>query len=89
MLTESHKVYGPFERPIGGTSMIADALTPTHEVARDLATCRCGETLPPSGRCQNVGTCADADRNASRSSRIRGTAASARPQAWTLGGRVD
>ena len=49
----------------------------------------CGDTVAPSGKCLNVGDCRRADRQASRSSLARGTAASARPAAWTLGGRVD
>lgn len=71
----------PFTVP----STIADA---TALVDR-LPKCQCGEILSPRGQCLNVGGCDTADRAATRSSLRKGTAASARPAAWTLGGRVD
>lgn len=54
-----------------------------------LIICQCGETVPPAGHCQNVGTCTAADKAATRQSLSRGTAASARPAAWQGSGRVD
>lgn len=66
-----------------GAQILADRIA-------ELAPCAgCGETLPPNGKCQNVGDCRRADRSASRASLTRGSARSARPAAWTLGGRVD
>ena len=50
--------------------------------------CDCGETRY-RGRCHNVGACRDAEKGAVRQSLSRGTAASARPSAWNLGGSVD
>ena len=51
--------------------------------------CDCGEILTPRGHCLNIGACTTADRQATRGSLRRGTAASSAPAAWTLGGRVD
>lgn len=66
-----------------GAAILADRFS-------DLPTCAdCGDTLSPRGQCLQVGTCRRADRSASRSSLTRGAAASARPAAWSLGGRVD
>lgn len=58
-------------------------------LADRLPRCDCGEILSPRGHCLNVGGCDTADRQATRGSLSRGAAASARPSAWTLGGRVD
>lgn len=66
-----------------GAAILADRF-------QDLPTCgHCGDVLTPAGKCLNVGTCRTADRQASRQSLRRGAAASARPSAWTIGGRVD
>ena len=54
-----------------------------------LPRCACGEILTPRGHCLNIGGCDTADRNATRPSLRRGTAASARPSAWSASGRVD
>jgi hypothetical protein len=71
--------------PHAAPSRIEDAAA----LADRLPKCSCGEILTPRGHCLNVGGCDTADRAATRSSLRRGTAASARPAAWTLGGRVD
>ena len=74
MLAERFAVQTPFV-PLEGP-----------ETALDV--CDCGETRY-RGRCHNVGECRQAERSAVRQSLVRGTAASARPAAWNLGGRVD
>jgi hypothetical protein len=71
--------------PFPAQSRIADAAA----LVDRLPKCDCGEILSPRGHCLNVGGCETADRAATRSSLRKGTAASARPAAWTLGGRVD
>jgi len=65
-----------------GSAILADRFE------SELQLCECGET-PYRGRCHNVGECRQAERSAVRQSLVRGTAASARPAAWNLGGRVD
>ncbi len=70
-----------------GSAMLADRFAePIAEPAVEV--CDCGETLY-RGRCHNVGACRQAERSAVRQSLQRGTAASTRPSAWNLGGRVD
>lgn len=65
-----------------GSAILADRFA-------ELAICSCGETITPAGKCLNVGACNRADRQATRGSLARGTAASSRPSAWNLGGMVD
>lgn len=75
---------------IGYSIAEASAMIAERIAERELATCgECGEVLSPRGHCLSVGACSRADRQASRQSLRRGAAASARPAAWTLGGRVD
>jgi len=71
-----------------GATMLAARVAPELEPAVIGAICDCGETMY-RGRCYNVGACRDAERSAVRGSLVRGTAASVRPSAWTIGGRVD
>lgn len=68
--------------PRAGSAILADRFA-------SLPRCTCGEILTPAGKCLNIGDCRRADRGATRASLARGTAASARPAAWNLGGRVD
>ena len=92
-LEDVHSVRVPFAQVRGGyvrtgyelregSAILADRFT-------ELERCYCGDPLSPDGRCLNVGGCSRADSDASRQSLRRGTAAAARPAAWTMGGRVD
>lgn len=78
--------------PRFGSAILADRIRTAaleDEDGAALESCaECGETLY-RGRCYAVGSCRTAERRAVRASLIRGTAASARPAAWNLGGRVD
>lgn len=69
-----------------GSAMLADRFA---DVGADVATCDCGETLSPAGKCLNVGECRRADVHATSGSLTRGAKAVGVPQAWTIGGRVD
>ncbi|MDF2751707.1 MAG: hypothetical protein K0S82_89 [Gaiellaceae bacterium] len=72
-----------------GAAMIAARVAAAdHSVRVDVDLCECGETRY-RGRCYNVGGCRDAERAGSAQSLRRGSAASAAPAAWNLGGRVD
>jgi hypothetical protein len=72
-----------------GSAMIAERIETAERIAETLPSCSaCSEVLF-DGRCLNIGECHRAHRTASAQSLRRGTAASTRPAAWTLGGRVD
>lgn len=73
-------IMAPADRPTLDASPTADV---------GLLCGACLETLDPHGRCLNVGACLESHTAAARPSLRRGAAASARPAAWTLGGRVD
>ena len=71
-----------------GSAILAERFELASETVIEVDICDCGETRY-RGRCHNVGACREAERSAVRQSLQRGTAASARPAAWNLGGRVD
>jgi len=75
-MSDHSPIMAPARRPV---------LTETIE---RLAVCGCGVTLPPDGRCLEIGQCADADTAATRGA-ARVTAKYAVPAAWTARGSVD
>lgn len=71
------------------TTLERSALAPTELAAPLAPACEaCGITLAPNGSCLEVGACADADADATRSA-ARRTAKYAAPRAWTVRGGVD